>query len=152
MQPRAVLFDLDGTLVDSSTGFILAINKTLVEYDQPPLDDDSIRQNISAGGRTVIRMGWGDDMQPELVEQVRDRFIENYREVATLGVQLFPGLDALFPSLADKGLALGVVTNKPEILARPVLEKFGLDRYLSTLICPEHVQQIKPDPEGLLLA
>ena len=152
MSITTVLFDLDGTLVDSSQGFIRAINKTLAEYDQYPMDDDSIRELISAGARTVIRQAWAEDISPERIEQIRDSYIAEYRQYPELGAEVFPGILDWLMQARQQGIKTGVVTNKPQSLATPILAALSLTEYLDIVICPDHVKAVKPDPEGILMA
>ena len=152
MTITTVLFDLDGTLVDSSEGFIRAMNKTLADHDQYPMDDDSIRELISAGARTIIRRAWADDISQERVEQIRTSYINEYKKYPEQGATVFPGLFEWLKAARQQGIKTGVVTNKPQSLATPIIAALGLNEYLDILICPDHVNVIKPDPEGIFLA
>ncbi|AJQ96454.1 putative phosphatase [Gynuella sunshinyii YC6258] len=152
MTINTVLFDLDGTLVDSSIGFILAMNKTLADYDQCPMDDDSIRELISAGARTIIQRAWAEEISREQIEQIRDDYIREYQQYPERGASVYPGLPEWLNRARQHGIKLGVVTNKPECLAKPIIESLELSQYLDVLICPDHVKTVKPDPEGILLA
>ncbi|WP_428243777.1 HAD family hydrolase [Gynuella sp.] len=152
MAINTVLFDLDGTLVDSSEGFILAMNKTLADHDQAPMDDDSIRELISAGARIIIQRAWAEEISREQIEQVRNDYIREYQQYPERGATVYPGLLEWLKHANKQEIKLGVVTNKPECLANPIIESLGLSQYLDVLICPDHVKTVKPDPEGILLA
>lgn len=152
MTYNAVLFDLDGTLVDTSPGFIRAFQQLLVAHDQMPMDDDSIRETISDGARTTIRQGWSHDLSNSAVDGIRLQFLDLYEQLPSLDVAPYPGVPALLSQLKQQGIKVGVVTNKTQRLAPQVLKEAGLTDFIDLLICPEDLKQIKPDPEGILLA
>ncbi len=148
--PSAIIFDLDGTLADTSASFIESINFALTKFGHPMLDDETIQKNISGGARGIIRMV--EEFTPQQVEEIRDVFIEYYEPIAKQNVIAYGDLVNTIKSLHKEGMKLAVVTNKPEVLAQPVLQQMGILDCFEIVICPEHVKIVKPDPEGILKA
>ena len=126
MTYNAVLFDLDGTLVDTSPGFIRAFQQLLVVHDQMPMDDDSIRETISDGARTTIRQGWSHALSNDDVDAIRLQFLDLYEQLPSLEAQPYPGVPELLLQLKQQGSKVGVVTNKTHRLAPQVLAEAGL--------------------------
>ena len=145
--PSAIIFDLDGTLADTSASFIESINFALTKFGHPMLDDETIQKNISGGARGIIRMV--EDFSPEQVEEIRDVFVEHYEPIAKQNVIAYGDIINTIKTLHEEDMKLAVVTNKPEVLARPVLEQMGILHCFKIVICPEHVAIVKPNPEGI---
>ena len=152
MTYSTVMFDLDGTLADTSPGFIRAFQRLLVAYDQTPLDDDSIRETISDGARTTIRQAWAHDLSADEVDAIRLAFLDAYVALPDSGSAPFEGMVALLKNLKERGCKTAVITNKTRRLAPQVLHDCGLTPWIDLLICPEDVDNIKPDAAGITLA
>jgi len=152
MTYNAVLFDLDGTLADTSAGYIRAFQQLLVAHDQMPMDDDSTRETISDGSRATIRQGWSEELSDAMVDSLRLDFLDRYERLPSMEATAYPSIDGLLSQLKRSGCHVGVVTNKTQRLAPQVLADTGLAQSIDVLICPEHVTHIKPDPEGIVLA
>lgn len=149
--PSALIFDLDGTLADTSASFIRSINYALSQHQLPVLDDETIRQNISTGARGIIGMV-ATDHTPDQIEDIRHVFVEFYEPIAKDDVIAYGNISNTIKTLAESDIPIAVVTNKPEVLARPVLEEMGILDCFEVVICPDHLSKVKPDPEGLLKA
>ena len=144
-----VLFDLDGTLVDSSQGFILAMQRTLDHFATPRLPGQIIKQNISSGARHIINLAKPGIPASDL-EQWRDYFISVYNQDAVETAEFYPHIKTMLQSLNQQQIPWGIVTNKPKVLALATIEHLALS--CPVLIAPEDVLQVKPSPEGILLA
>src|SRR5690606_34955207 len=108
---RAVLFDLDGTLLDTQADFALVINRMLAETGRPPVDRDQLSETVSAGARAMLKLGFQlTDDSPEL-SALLTRFLDDY-ELQHSEAQLYSGVAELLTSLEDANLAWGIVTNK----------------------------------------
>lgn len=152
MALKAVLFDLDGTLLDSARDFIAILQAMRAEASLPALDESLIRQTVSAGAAAMVSLAL--DMpadHPDFAGHKQD-FLQRYRDNPCLHSRLFDGLPQLLEQLEARGIAWGVATNKPEHFARPVLEQLQLDQRAALLVCPEQVERAKPAPDMLLLA
>lgn len=149
---QAVLFDLDGTLLDSSPDFYHIISRMLEEAHRPPIDPMDFRQQVSLGGRAMVSHAFGLPSDSAETEALLAEFLQRYALQPLVHGQLFAGLDRLLLWLDRQRLPWGIVTNKAERFSRPILESLGLAQRCASLICPEQVSCIKPDPEPLLLA
>jgi 2-phosphoglycolate phosphatase len=149
---QAVLFDLDGTLLDTAPDFAAVLNRMLREHDRAPLPFGQIRATVSHGARALVKLAFGiADGEPGF-ETLRSRLLELYESGLAIETTPFDGIRELLAALAARGIAWGVVTNKPHYLAWPLLARMALQPPAAVLICPDHVSRTKPDPEPLLLA
>ncbi|WP_444943879.1 HAD family hydrolase [Microbulbifer sp. ZKSA006] len=149
---KAVLFDLDGTLLDTAPDFIVVLNQLRQQEQLPPLPDETIRGTVSNGSRALITLGFniaeGDPAFPELLQRLLDLYLAHLAEKTTT----FPGIENLLDNLVENNLPWGIVTNKPELYTTPLMEAFTHLPPASAIICPDHVSKSKPDPEPLFLA
>lgn len=150
--PAALLFDLDGTLLDTAPDFIAVVNQLRIEEKQQPLPTDAIRAQVSNGSSGLIRSAFSIDDQHEDFQRLRQRLLTLYEKHLSVYTQLFPGMDNLLREAEQHNIPWGIVTNKPSRYALPLLKALQLDQRCSVLICPDHVKKTKPDPEALLLA
>lgn len=147
---KAVVFDLDGTLVDTAPDFVRVLNTLRAEEDLPPLDAQSIRNTVSEGARALVTLGFGlTEGQPEF-EPLKERLLDLYSRHLAEDSALFDGMTEVLEFIRDQQLAWGIATNKPDVYATPLVAGLGLTP--DCLICPDHVQQRKPHPESLHLA
>ena len=147
-----MLFDLDGTLLDTAPDFARVLNGMRIEHGLPALPYTRIRATVSHGARALVQLGFGViDGEPGFAP-LRSRLLALYEAGLSLETTPFDGIRALLRGLGERGIAWGVVTNKPHYLARPLMAAMGLEPAAATLVCPEHVSRTKPDPEPLLLA
>ena len=149
---RAVLFDLDGTLLDTAPDFVTVVNRLLEEEGRAPMTAERIRAAVSNGSRALVERAFDIDEKHADFPRLRERLLELYAGNLLVDTIPFPGITRLLGVLGEHGLAWGVVTNKPAWLAEPLLQRAALAPPLQVLVCPEHVQRTKPDPEPLTLA
>ncbi len=148
----AVLFDLDGTLVDTAADFVAIVNRLRAQDDLPSLPDATIRSRVSDGARALTTLGFGlKEGEPDFAEKL-DALLNEYADTLGDDAQLFDGFAPLLESLQEKQLAWGIVTNKPARFTDPLLTKLDLAPSNGVAICPCHVSARKPDPEGLIKA
>lgn len=149
----AVLFDLDGTLIDTAPDFIRIIHLLCQEDGVTPPTPAQIRVQVSEGARAMVRLIHPEMSMdsPELL-QYRDRFLAYYGAQIAVDTQLFDGMDTLLESLEQQGIAWGIVTNKPRHLSELLLAALGLTERCAVLVCPDDVSRPKPDPEPMYLA
>jgi phosphoglycolate phosphatase len=146
----AVLFDLDGTLVDTAPDLARALNRLLTENDLPKLPYAIARNVASHGALGLIRAGFGELESESRREALRRRFIELYAEKLCVDSRLFIALSEI--SAAAGEVPWGVVTNKPEGLTATLLERLGVDTAASCVVGGDRLPQRKPHPAPLLLA
>lgn len=148
--PRAVLFDLDGTLVDSRADLALGVNLTRVDLGLPPLDPGLVAGYVGDGVRRLLERAL-----PECPERLEEALALNrghYGAHLLDATRLYPGAARALDALADLGFALAVVTNKPAEFTRPILEGLGvLDRF-AAVVAGGDAPALKPDPAPLRLA
>lgn len=148
----AVLFDLDGTLVDTAEDFVLVLNTQRERHQLSPLPHNDIRNTVSDGARALTKLAFGGDEGESQFEARRQELLELYEKHVGDQSALFPGMNKLLKHLEDHNIPWGIVTNKPRQYATPLLQKLSLSERCSILICPDDVTRAKPDPEALLLA
>lgn len=146
LAPRAVLFDLDGTLVDSSADLIRAVATLCAEIGAAPPDPHAVRPRISAGSRAMLRSAM-PQFDAERIDALVPRFLELYAGALAVETRPFPGMSMLLEALDARGIAWGVVTNKPAALTHPLMEQLGLATRCAALVCGDTLPVRKPDPE-----
>lgn len=152
MRLRAVLFDMDGTLLDTAPDFIAIAQAMLADRGFPPVNDKLIRDEISGGARAMVAATFAMSPNAPEFEALRLEFLERYQHGCAVHSRLFDGMETLLADIEKAGLIWGVVTNKPVRFAEPVMQQLGLAERSALLICPDHVTRSKPDPEPLILA
>ncbi len=149
---NAVLFDLDGTLVDTAPDFVLAGNELRERYNMPPMAYVKIAEQVSNGAAVVTATCMEITNDHTNFESLRQELLELYAKHLGTGAIIYPHLNELLIKLESENIHWGVVTNKPFAYAEPLLEKLELSSRNGVLICPDHVSKKKPDPESVLLA
>lgn len=155
---RAVLFDLDGTLVDSAPDLCSALNHVLAGRGVATIDQAKVKHLVGNGARALLARGfWGEEAEPPAVEDdffkaaVAD-FLAFYGDHLTDHSQPYPGVPETLESLRREGFQLAVVTNKPEYLTHRLLAGLGLDHLFEAVVGGDTLPQRKPDPAPLLHA
>lgn len=156
-QYQAVLFDLDGTLVDTAPDFFVVLNEMRLADGLDALSYESVRAVVSNGARALINLAYDiDEGHPEYARQ-RQRLLDLYLENVAKETRLFPGFEAMLLHFKKQGIPAAIVTNKPRLYADALLKQLTinggvLEDYIDSLVCPDDVTHRKPDPEALLLA
>jgi 2-phosphoglycolate phosphatase len=149
---KGLLFDLDGTLLDTAPDFILAINKQLKKHRREPLVGDAVRTSVTHGSIGIIESVYNIKQDHPEFECLKEEFLELYLSNISEKTRLFDGLRQVLDSCDQRNIPWGIVTNKPLRYTAPLMADLGLDKQSSITICPDHVANPKPDPEALLLA
>lgn len=149
--PQAVLFDLDGTLLDTAPDMGGALNELRVERGLVPLDAAIIRPHVSHGAAALLRLGFGTPPECEL-ERLRERFLALYRARIARETRLFDGGERMLAEIERRDLPWGVVTNKPGWLTGPLLEALGLHARAACVVSGDTLPERKPHPRPLLHA
>lgn len=147
----AVLFDLDGTLLDTAPDMAAAINALRAEHSLPPLPFASIRPFVSHGATALVRLGFPQAPEAEF-DVLRERFLSLYRGCLAEETQLFAGMAELLATLEQARIPWGIVTNKPTWLTEPLLEALQLRERAAALVCGDTFAERKPHPRPLLHA
>lgn len=149
---QAVLFDLDGTLVDTAPDLGYALNLQRERHGLPSLPEDVIRPYASHGSRGLLEIGF--DVYPEHPDfnEMREEYLQLYTEVMTRQPVLFDGMQETLLGIEQRGLRWGIVTNKPRRFTQPIVKSMGLDMRAAVVISGDDAPQPKPSPQTVLLA
>ena len=150
--PEAILFDLDGTLIDTAPDMGGALNNLLREENREPLPLASIRPYVSQGGLVLTRLGFGNSVAEVDIEPLRQRFLQHYLAIIARESLLFDGFETVLADLEAHSIPWGIVTNKPEWLTHPLLEQLELAARAAVVIGGDTLAQRKPHPQPLLVA
>ncbi len=146
---KAVLFDLDGTLVDTADEFVPVVQTLRAEHGLQPMSATRIRASVSNGARALVKLGLGLDEDDPTFEAQRLRLLELYSEVVGTIAAPYPGINELLGTLETKGIRWGIATNKPRPYTEPLLEGLQFDPAPGSVVCPEDVAERKPHPASL---
>ncbi len=149
---RAVLFDLDGTLIDSAPDLGAAADKMRVDRGLPPLPLEKYRPMAGAGARGMLGVAFGMTPDAPDYEVMREEFFVNYEKAMTQRTVIFEGIPALIASLLELGLGWGVVTNKSMRFTGPLTRQIPLFRSAGAIVGGDSTPHAKPHPEPLLEA
>jgi phosphoglycolate phosphatase len=147
----AVLFDLDGTLLDTAPDLAAALNALLEEEDAAPIAFGEIRPHVSHGGAALVRLGFPDARDAEF-ERLRTRLLELYRQDIARETRLFAGLAPVLEALERTHTPWGIVTNKPGWLTEPLLAALDLAARAACVVSGDSVTERKPHPLPMLHA
>lgn len=155
--PRTVLFDLDGTLVDSAPDLAAAVDATLIRLGREPVGADRVRQWVGNGAAQLVRRALagrhdvepGEDEEDVLFDEAMTLFFSVYEEFNGRQATVFEGVEPFLQALRERGCRLGVLTNKPARFTGPLLEQMGLEHWFDVAVSGDTLAVRKPDPEAL---
>ncbi|MFK7794834.1 MAG: HAD-IA family hydrolase [Gammaproteobacteria bacterium] len=149
---HAVLFDLDGTLLDTAPDLVLALNNLLKCHNRPSVEFERLRNLASQGSIALTRYGFPDVTNDEQFEMLRQEFLQHYADHLCVDTKLFGDMETLLHTIEKKNIPWGIVTNKPGDLTQPLLEKLSLTDRPACIVSGDTLAVRKPHPEPLLLA
>jgi phosphoglycolate phosphatase len=149
--PKAIFFDLDGTLADTALDLAAALNQVRQNQGLSPVPESLLRPVASAGARGLIGVAYGLSPDDAGFEEIRVAFLEQYANKLVEHTGLFEGVVPLLSSLTSASIVWGVVTNKPERFAKPLVQQIGLEK-TACVIGGDTTPYAKPHPEPLLMA
>ena len=149
-----ILFDLDGTLVDTAPDLAHALNLQLLNHGKAPLPYESVRPFASHGSRGLVGLGFGVTPKDANFIAMRDEYLNIYDTVYTRSPLLLAGIADLLQAIESKGLTWGIVTNKPRRFTVGLIESMGLnlEKRAACIVCGDDAPQPKPSPATLLMA
>ena len=149
--PAAVIFDLDGTLLDTEADFTLLLNQLLHRHDKPALPSATVRSMVSSGASTIVKQGFDLLDGDERLKPLLDEFLLMYEQhIPYTQASLFENIDILIASLHSAGTPWAIMTNKARRFSAPLLTHFETFSTCAALVCPDDVGAAKPDPKGIL--
>lgn len=149
---RGVLFDLDGTLLDTAPDFIVVLNAMLTDRGRAALPAQEIRAVVSNGARALVALAFGGTPGEAEFEALNTELRDRYARHLAVHTRLFPGLDDILRRLEAAGIPWGIVTNKPSLYTLPLLEALDLRARCASVVCPDQVTHTKPHPEPMYKA
>jgi len=153
MQLRAVLFDLDGTLIDTAPDMVGSLNRVLTAHNQPLADVEQASKLVSNGGKALIEFGFGNAIgQGDVpdVDTLVQEFLADYKVFVANDSYLYQGMSDVLEYCEANSLKWGVITNKPLHLAKDLLEGLGLLERCAILLGGDSLPVKKPDPVPML--
>lgn len=149
--PQAVLFDLDGTLLDTADDLGAALNAVLAKEQRPPVAAEFYTPLASHGSAGLLRFAFGEQFE-QRKDEFRQAFLSYYAANVVVHTRLFDGVDELLQGLAKRGIQAGIVTNKPHALTQLVLPYFPQLQALPVIVSGDTLSVAKPHPQPLLHA
>lgn len=151
-QFKGVLFDLDGTLIDTADDFIACLNDLREEQNLPKLAASEVRKVVSDGARAMIKLAFNLSPEDNGFEAIKQRFLDLYVENIARNSRLFAGLDELLDWCNAHQIPWGIVTNKGRVYSEALIKALNLDSHIASLVCPDDVTHTKPHPEPMFKA
>ena len=150
--PQAILFDLDGTLIDSAPDLGAAADKMRIQRGLPSLDDALYRPMAGAGARGMLEVAFGMGPEHPSYEAFKEEFLSNYEQAMTVRSVIFEGVHDLLAQLQGQGLRWGVVTNKSQRFTLPLTAQLPLFATAQAIVSGDTTPHAKPHPEPLFEA
>jgi len=146
---RGVLFDLDGTLIDSAPDLAGAANRLRADHGMEPLPLELLRPMVGSGARGMVGVAFGVAPGEAQFEPLRDAFLAHYEAGLLERTQAFEGVDAMLSALEAAGIPWGIVTNKATRFTTPIVAGLGLAQRAAVVVCGDTTPHSKPHPEPL---
>jgi 2-phosphoglycolate phosphatase len=146
---RAVIFDLDGTLIDTAEEFVPVVQQLRAEHGRDAMDPQRIRASVSNGARSLVSLGLDLNEDAPEFESKRLRLLDLYSEVVGTMATPYPGIEVLLTQLQERGIPWGISTNKPRAYTEPLLARMELHPPPGSVVCPDDIRERKPHPESL---
>ena len=151
-QPKAVLFDLDGTLLDTAGDLVAALNHVLRAHGEPEQPFDVVRNYVSRGAVALLSKGFGIESSDQRIKPLWDEMLAFYAENLCHHTDYFDGMQKLLASIEDSGKPWGIVTNKPGFLTDPLLQQMNILPRIGCAVSGDTLPTRKPDPAPLIYA
>ena len=153
---KLLIFDLDGTLIDSSGDLALAVNHTLKTLNLPTYDINTIHHWVGNGAEILIKRALSGSktidttLEEKYWREALKIFLDFYSKNLTVATVTYPNVLTTLKTLKKRGYRLAIVTNKPYIFIEPILEKLGLSNFFELILGGDSLEKKKPDPMPLL--
>lgn len=147
-----VLFDLDGTLIDTAPDMALALDLLCDEEQQTRLPFAEVRPVVSNGSVALVKLAFGEDLDSQTLARLKQRYLQIYQANLAVHSQLFDEMNSLLQQLEQNNIKWGVVTNKPGWLTEPLLESLNLHKRAACIVSSDSTKNRKPHPEPMFYA
>lgn len=147
-----ILFDLDGTLVDSAPDLCASLNRLRVREQLDPLPFDTLREFAGSGARGLLKIGFNITPEHERFAELKERFLSDYQQHCAEKVHCFDGVPELLHELEIHGWQWGIVTNKFQCYTDSILKKLNLFDRASVIVSGDATGKLKPNPDNMLIA
>lgn len=147
-----ILFDLDGTLVDTAPDLGYALNLQRQRHGLEPLPLNEIRPYASHGSKGLLSVGFNLSPEDACFADMRQEYLDLYDQVFTRSPVLFDGMAAVLDEIEGRNLSWGIVTNKPRRFSEPMIRALQLQERARCLVCGDDAARAKPYPDTLLIA
>lgn len=147
---KLIIFDLDGTLIDSKRDLVHSVNATLAYMNREPISDDLVAAYVGSGAPILMRRILGPDSSEADVERALRYFLDYYREHMLDNTYVYPGVRESLDRLHQAGRQMAVLTNKPVRFSQALIQGLGLSSHFFRIYGGNSFEQKKPDPVGIL--
>lgn len=149
---KGVLFDLDGTLLDTAPDMVDALNDQRQQHQLNALPLDLIRPHVGQGSRSILKVGFNIEIDHPNYEKMVNDYFDCYEKRIAEKTVLFPHVESVLNLLNQAKIPWGIVTNKPKRFALPLFDHFQLNKTAACLVCGDTLPKRKPDPDPILHA
>lgn len=146
---KTVLFDLDGTLIDTAPDMAAALTVLCKEENQPLLSYAQVRPVVSNGSAALVKLAFGKLDDEKRLMHLKQRYLEIYEQNICIDSALFKGIEAVLDHIENHGLNWGVVTNKPGWLTLPLMKSLRLTQRAATIVSGDTTPNSKPHPDPM---
>ena len=150
--PKAVLFDLDGTLLDTAADLVGALNHVLQVHGEPEQPFEVVRNYVSRGAIALLCKGFGIESTDSRIKPLWDEMLDYYAENLCHHTRFFEGMENVLHTIENAGKPWGIVTNKPGFLTDPLLEQLDITPRVGCVVSGDTLPTRKPDPAPMLYA
>ena len=147
-----VLFDLDGTLIDTAPDMAAALDILCHEEQKPALPYEDVRPVVSNGSVALVKLAFGEILEEHILDRLKTRYLQIYQDHLAIKSKLFDEMDDLLTQLESNNIKWGVVTNKPGWLTEPLMASLGLQQRAACIVSSDSTVNRKPHPEPMFYA